>query len=128
MCFAVTVRPLVVKSAFQEPTMVWPAGRARVTVQPLRADEPVLVTVTGSMTYPSPHWVWRLPVAVQGPLGPPPPSSVVKVTVLDASGRLPAPSRARTYTVYWVSADSPVRVIELVDDWPSSGSVAPCSR
>ncbi len=47
---AVTVCPLVVNVAFQDPVIVCPAGRVKVTVQPLMAAGPVLVTVTGWMT------------------------------------------------------------------------------
>jgi hypothetical protein len=55
--------------------MVWPAGKVKVTVQPLTAEVPVLVTVTGWTTYPVLHWVCTVPVAVR------PPASVEAVQV-----------------------------------------------
>jgi hypothetical protein len=50
MLRAVTVWPLVVKAAFHEPTMAWPAGRVKVTAHEVMVDVPVLVTVTGWTT------------------------------------------------------------------------------
>jgi hypothetical protein len=47
---AVTVCPLTVNTVFQEPTMAWPAGKVKVTVQPLIDAVPVLVTRAGSIT------------------------------------------------------------------------------
>ena len=47
---AVTVCPLTVSVVFQDPVMAWPAGKVKVTVQPLIVAVPVLVTRLGSTT------------------------------------------------------------------------------
>jgi hypothetical protein len=41
---------LVVRVAFHEPVTVCPAGRVKVTVQPVMVEVAVLVTRTGWMT------------------------------------------------------------------------------
>jgi hypothetical protein len=78
---AVTVWPLTVTVAFQELVMVCPAGYVKVTVQPLMALVPVLVTVLGWKTYPFCHEVCVVSVAEQPP-GPPPPD-VVALAMLE---------------------------------------------
>ena len=41
---------MTLTTAFQLPVMVCPAGRVKVTVQPLRTDPLVLATVLGCIT------------------------------------------------------------------------------
>ncbi len=66
-----------------------------MTVQPLMADVPVLVTVRGWTTYPVAHWVCTVARAVQPPVAGP--GWVVTWTVFETGEALPAASRALTW-------------------------------
>src|SRR3954469_25380645 len=105
--------------------MACPAGRVNTRDQPLIA---VLLVLAIVMLAVRPVFQVLVAYVTRHAPAPPPPADVVKVTRAELPDRLPAPSRARTYTWYCVPGVSPVSVIELPADWPSSGSVAPCSR
>src|SRR5215471_8622865 len=94
--------------------MACPAGRVTVTVHPVMAAVPVLVTRAGWMTYPVCHWVWVTSVMEHPPPPPPPADWVVTDTVLETADRLPAASLARTWYRNVLPAARPVSANEFV--------------
>jgi hypothetical protein len=79
---------------FHEPVSVCPAGSVKVTVHPLIVEVPVLVMVSGWMTYPVAHWVCTVGTAVQVAVDVP--GWVVTCAVFETGEVLPAVSRALT--------------------------------
>lgn len=89
---------------------VWPAVKAKRSVQPLMVVVPVFLMVTLPLKPPPQLLSMRYATSQLAVV----PLEVVNVTGFDAGERLPAASRALTVTVYEVDGVRPVAVKEVV--------------